>query len=229
MAFTGDADRRRHGRRLGPDQPGRARRRARRRRRRPDAPGDPRLGARRRRSASAAFYAQVDLDQAKAYEYAIQVMAAAATDRRRPGGHRRLPREAQARLLTDPSVSAVARALASGTLARPALRMRPTTRLASGQAARAMRRRRAVARSRWLRIVRGGDRRARRRRWPGSRRARGRGRGRGRGSARRRRGRRRAAAASSSHGLITVVARASRRASAGRPTPRSPTAAGRAR
>ena len=79
MALHRRRDRRRHGRRLGPDQPGRARRRARRRRRRPDAPGDPRLGARPRRSASAAFYAQVDLDQAKAYEYAIEVMAAAAT------------------------------------------------------------------------------------------------------------------------------------------------------
>ena len=44
------------------------------------------------------FYAQIDLDQPKAYAYAIELMAAAALTARRPGGHRRLPREAQADL-----------------------------------------------------------------------------------------------------------------------------------
>ena len=43
------------------------------------------------------FYAQVDLDQAKAYAHAIEVMAAVGHDGRRSGGHRRLPREAHAR------------------------------------------------------------------------------------------------------------------------------------
>ena len=52
----------------------------------------------RRGWASTRFYAQIDLDQPKAYAYAVELMAAAALTGRRPRGHRRLPGEAQAEL-----------------------------------------------------------------------------------------------------------------------------------
>ena len=78
MALHRRRDRRRDGRRVGADQPGRARRRARRRGRRPHAPGHA-GGGRSKALGKRGFYAQIDLDQAEAYAYAIELMAAAAT------------------------------------------------------------------------------------------------------------------------------------------------------
>ena len=74
-----------------------------------------------------AFYAQVDMDQPRAYEYATHVMAAGATTRGGPGGHRQLPGEASTGLRLS------VRAALDGHLR------------AGGP----------PARSRWLRIVRG--------------------------------------------------------------------------
>ena len=196
-------DRRRHGRRVGPDQPGRARRRARRRRRRPDAPGHPRAAA-VEGARQAGFYAQVDLDQAEAYEYAIEVMAAAADDRRRPGGHRRLPREAH-----QPDVRLQRRACHGHDGPRPGCDAGGPAAIVAGGCGRC-----GWSTWRWAATVAG---RA--------------GRTRSRTRSRSAVGTPAARASASSDGQLLAGAdhadrRASRRASWDRPTPRSPTAAG---
>ena len=79
------------------------------------------------------FYAQVDLDQPKAYRYATEVMAAAALTSRRAGGDRGVPREAQAEVH------------------RAALR---PDRRRSGASGERERRSRWTTSARWLRTVR---------------------------------------------------------------------------
>ena len=54
-------------------------------------------------SGKRGFYAQTELGQTDAYAYAVEMMVAVGHHARRPGGHRRIPREAQAELHRSPA------------------------------------------------------------------------------------------------------------------------------
>ena len=95
-----------------------------------------------------AFYAQVDLDQAQAYEYATHVMAAAATTRTPRKGSPPSSRSAARLLIRVLDVECWTSKSPPPTLGRA-----PT--LGPVQATSASWRRRLAVRSRWLRTVRG--------------------------------------------------------------------------
>ena len=105
--------------------------------RRPASPGPPAAARCRKALGKHGFYAQVDLDQPEAYDYAIEADGERGHDRRRPGRHRRLPREAQAQLHPAPLTYIWCQA--------------PRVRHAAGSSAARMW---SMARARWLRMVR---------------------------------------------------------------------------